>query len=176
MACRFGPGSADVPVGAARRGLIVPKQSAGILLYRGEALTLEVLLVHPGGPYWAKKDDGAWTVPKGEITAGESPLEAALRECAEEIGHRPSPPYIELPPVAQSRQKTVLVWAARSDLDPSLVVSNSFEMEWPPRSGRLASFPEVDRAEWFDLTTARIKLLAGQIPLLDHLVAALEQP
>lgn len=149
------------------------KQSAGLLLYRRRAGALEVLLVHPGGPFWARRDDGAWTVPKGEVDQDEDVLAAARREVEEETGARPSGPFIALAPLHQSGGKIVHVWAVESEFDPSSLQSNLFEMEWPPKSGTRRSFPEVDRAEWFDLATASRKILASQAPVLEHLVKQL---
>lgn len=150
------------------------KLSAGLLLYRvGPAGSAEVLLVHPGGPFWEKKDLGAWSIPKGEVSAGEDPLAAARRELAEETGFQASPPFVALEPVEQRGGKTVLAWAAAGDADPATLTSNSFAMEWPPRSGRWQSFPEVDRAAWFSLPAARRKILGAQLPLLDQLAAFL---
>ena len=152
----------------------MPKRSAGLLLYRRTGDGTEVLLVHPGGPYWAKKDDGAWSVPKGEYQEGEDPFEAALREFLEELGTEPPHTSAALP-LGEQRQpggKLVIVWAMEGDLDVSTIVSNKFEMEWPPRSGRTAEFPEVDRAAWFGLESATRKMLRGQITFLDRLVAA----
>ena len=147
----------------------VPKRSAGLLLYR-RAPEFEVLLVHPGGPFFAKKDDGVWSVPKGEYEPDEDPLAAAVREFEEELG---SPPpageRIDLGDVKQRAGKIVSAWAVEGDIDAAAVVSNTFEMEWPPRSGRTAEYPEIDRAEWFDLATARTKILAAQQPFLDRL-------
>jgi predicted NUDIX family NTP pyrophosphohydrolase len=149
----------------------MPKTSAGLLLYRGEKAAVEVLLVHPGGPLWAKRDDGAWSVPKGEHMPDEDPLAAARREFLEELGV--DPPAIEPPvPLGEVRQaggKRVLAWAVRGDLDPSSIRSNTFEMEWPPRSGRTKEFPEIDRAGWFDLAAARGKLVSGQAAFVDRL-------
>jgi predicted NUDIX family NTP pyrophosphohydrolase len=154
----------------------VPAASAGILLYRlaagGE---LEVLLVHPGGPIWAKRDDGAWSIPKGEYEDGEEPLAAARREFAEELGS-PVPDGAEplaLGEVRQRSGKRVQAWALPGELDVRTVSSNTFEMEWPPRSGRMRAFPEVDRAEWFGLEVARAKINVAQAELLDRLRAAL---
>jgi predicted NUDIX family NTP pyrophosphohydrolase len=149
--------------------------SAGILLWRRRTDGFEVLLVHPGGPFHAARDDGAWSIPKGEIDDGEDPLAAARREFAEETGFDPSPPFAPLPPVRQRAGKRVLAWAAEGDLDPAAIVSNTFELEWPPRSGRMRTYPEVDRAGWFPLDAARTKLLAGQLPLLDALEQALRR-
>lgn len=144
-------------------------QSAGILLYRKRATGPEVLLVHPGGPFWARRDDGAWSIPKGEFDASEAPEAAARREFTEETGIALTKVLTPLPPVAQSRAKSVHAFAAEGDIDPARVRSNRFEMEWPPRSGRTQSFPEVDRAAWFTLADAQVKIVAGQRPLLDAL-------
>jgi predicted NUDIX family NTP pyrophosphohydrolase len=151
------------------------KQSAGLLLFRRRAGSLEVLLVHPGGPFWARKDDGAWSIPKGEIDDDEDPLTAARREVEEETGARPSGPFISLAPLHQSGGKIVHVWAVASEFDPSSLTSNLFEMEWPPKSGKRRSFPEVDRADWFDLATASRKILASQGAVLQHLERRLSQ-
>jgi predicted NUDIX family NTP pyrophosphohydrolase len=148
----------------------VPKLSAGLLVYRRTDAGLEVLLVHPGGPLWAKKDDGAWSVPKGEYESSEDPLEVARREFEEEIGQ--APPGNEPVWLGELRQpsgKVVSAWATEGDLDVREVRSNSFEMEWPPRSGRTQEFPEVDRAGWFGLEEARRKILRGQLGFLDRL-------
>jgi predicted NUDIX family NTP pyrophosphohydrolase len=150
------------------------KLSAGLLLHRvGSAGAAEVLLVHPGGPFWEKKDLGAWSIPKGEVSEGEDALAAARRELAEETGFQASPPFVPLEPVEQRGGKTVLAWAAAGDADPATLTSNSFAMEWPPRSGRWQSFPEVDRAAWFSLPVACQKILPAQRPLLDQLAALL---
>jgi len=154
----------------------VPKRSAGLLLWRRRDGVVEVLLAHPGGPLFATRDDGSWSVPKGEYTEQEEPLAAARREFFEELG-KPAPAG-EPVPLGEARQasgKVNTVWAIRGDLDASDVVSNLFSMEWPPRSGRLQEFPEIDRAEWFDLATARVKLAAGQLPFLDRVAAVAEQ-
>lgn len=154
----------------------MPKLSAGLLLYRGEyrAGQLEVLLVHPGGPFWAKKDEHAWSVPKGEYEPGEDAFGAARREFAEELGvAAPNGAAVPLGELRQSGGKRVSVWALVGDLDASSTMSNTFEMEWPPKSGRLQSFPEVDRAEWFGVDVARTKLHKGQVPFIDLLLAAL---
>jgi predicted NUDIX family NTP pyrophosphohydrolase len=150
------------------------RRSAGILLYRlgdGEPAHPEVLLVHPGGPFWAKRDDGAWSIPKGEYEDGEEPLAAALREFEEEIGSAldATGELIELGEVRQKNRKVVTAWAAEGDVDASAVRSNTFEMEWPPRSGRRQSFPEIDRAEWFPLARAREKLIEAQAAFVDRL-------
>jgi predicted NUDIX family NTP pyrophosphohydrolase len=151
----------------------MPKLSAGIVLYRHAGGALEVLLVHPGGPYWARRDDGAWSVPKGEYDAGEDQLTAARREFHEEIGiDVPAGPALPLGEVRQASGKRVVAWAFEGDLDVRAVRSNTFTMEWPPRSGRTQEFPEVDRAGWFDAETARRKLVRGQADLIDRLLDA----
>ena len=145
------------------------KQSAGLLLFRRRAGAIEVLLVHPGGPFWARKDDGAWSIPKGEIDEHEDALAAARREVQEETGACPSGPFLALPSIHQTGGKVVHVWAVESDFDTTSLTSNLFEMEWPPKSGHRRSFPEVDRADWFDLATAARKILASQMAALQHL-------
>ncbi|HXK02913.1 MAG TPA: NUDIX domain-containing protein [Verrucomicrobiae bacterium] len=145
-------------------------RSAGLLLFRHTGAGLEVLLVHPGGPFWAKKDEGAWSIPKGEIAGGEDPFDAAKREFAEEIGCEPSGEFLPLRPVRQAGGKLVHAWALRSELNVSTIRSNLFSMEWPPRSGRQQQFPEIDRAAWFTLDIARLKILKSQLPLLDDLL------
>jgi predicted NUDIX family NTP pyrophosphohydrolase len=152
------------------------KSSAGILLYRRRGGAVEVLLVHPGGPFWARKDAGAWSIPKGEYAAGEEPLDAARREFQEELGIAVEGPALPLGDVKLKGGKVVAAWGVQGDLDPALVRSNSFEMEWPPRSGRLQMFPEVDRAEWFSLDAAREKLNPAQRVFLDRLVERLTPP
>jgi predicted NUDIX family NTP pyrophosphohydrolase len=150
------------------------RRSAGLLLYRRRDGAVELLLVHPGGPLWAKRDTGAWSIPKGEVDEGEDPRAVALREFEEETGH--PPPRGELVALGEVRQrggKLVTAWAAAGDLDPAAITSNTFTLEWPPRSGRRREFPEVDRAGWFDPATARDKLLAAQAELVDRLLAAL---
>jgi predicted NUDIX family NTP pyrophosphohydrolase len=150
------------------------RRSAGVLLYRRRGEGVEVLLVHPGGPFWASKDLGAWSIPKGEVEPGEDPLAVAVRELEEETGHRlATDGLVELGEVRQRGGKVVAAWAAPGDLDPAVVTSNTFTLEWPPRSGVRREFPEVDRAGWFDLATARQKLVAAQAELLDRLAAAL---
>jgi predicted NUDIX family NTP pyrophosphohydrolase len=148
-----------------------PRRSAGIVLHRAGDGGPEVLLVHPGGPFWAKKDDGAWSIPKGEYEPDEDALACALREFEEETGTRLDvAELVDLGAVVQKAGKEVRAWAVRGDLDPATVRSNSFTMEWPPRSGRRQEFPEIDRAEWFTLDAARVKLVAAQAELLDRLV------
>ena len=149
------------------------KQSAGLLLYRCVAGGIEVLLAHPGGPFWAQKDLGAWSIPKGEYLDGEDALAAARREFAEEIGTCPDGPFLELKPRKQRSGKIVRAWAVEADFDVASVKSNRFDMEWPPRSGKMRSFPEVDRAAWFSVPEARKRLNPGQVPLLEELVEQL---
>jgi predicted NUDIX family NTP pyrophosphohydrolase len=145
------------------------KQSAGVLLYRRKDRTLEVFLVHPGGQFWARKDQGSWSIPKGEYGPEEDPLDAARREFEEETGSRAEGDFRELPEIRQKGGKLVRAWALEGDLDPDGIRSNTFRMEWPPHSGAFKDFPEVDRAAWFPLETARLKMLKSQVPLLDHL-------
>ena len=141
-------------------------QSAGILFYRYINTVPEVLLVHPGGPFWSKKDKGAWSVPKGEIQENETPLAAARREIAEETGITITGTLTALKPVKQKGGKKVFVWACFQDTDVEKIKSNTFDIEWPPRSGRMQSFPEIDKAAWFDIPAAREKVLESQQPLL----------
>jgi len=146
------------------------RTSAGILLWRMPEGRLEVLLGHPGGPYFAGKDADHWTVLKGEVDAGEDLLAVARREFEEETGHRPPEgPTIELGEIRQKSGKRVLAWSVEGDLDTETAVSNSFEMEWPPRSGRIRQFPEIDRVAWFGVDDARQKIKAAQVPFLDRL-------
>jgi predicted NUDIX family NTP pyrophosphohydrolase len=149
--------------------------SAGLLLYRESvAGGVEVLLVHPGGPFWARKDAGSWSIPKGEYGEGDDPAARAEEEFAEELGRRPPPgARLDLGEVRQAGGKRVRAWAVHGDIDTGATTSNTFDMEWPPRSGEHRSFPEVDKAAWFSLTEARTKLLAGQLPLLERLESAL---
>ena len=152
-----------------------PKLSAGLLLYRrgnqDDDDLLEVLLGHMGGPFWARKDDGAWSIPKGEYEPGEDPFVAAKREFEEELGSAPPlTVYRDLGSVIQPSGKVVKAWAAEADFDAAGAVSNTFELEWPPGSGRLQSFPEIDRASWFTAEVARVKLVKGQRPLIDRLL------
>lgn len=155
------------------------KRSSGILLYRDREGTTEFLLIHPGGPYWARKDEGAWSIPKGGIEEEEDSRTAALRELGEELGPgRPeldAEQLIDLGQVRQRAGKVVDAWAAEGDFDPGALDSNTFEMEWPPRSGREVEFPEVDRADWFALEEARRKLLPAQGEFLDRLLGHLER-
>jgi|ERR1700674_800166 predicted NUDIX family NTP pyrophosphohydrolase len=147
--------------------------SAGLLLYRIRHAAIEVLLVHPGGPYWKTKDDGAWSIPKGEFSPAEDPLVAARREFFEETGVAIEGDLRALKPIQQPGGKIVHAWAVEGDLDPTTIVSNTFEIEWPPRSGRLQSFPEIDRGAWFALPEATRKILRGQVPLLEELAQML---
>ena len=150
----------------------MPPRSAGLLPYRlGDGRVLEVLVVHPGGPFWANKDDGSWSIAKGECEPDEDLEHAARREFREELGREPPPgPLIDLGELRQPSRKLVRVWAVEGDLDVDNLVSNEFEMEWPPHSGQLVSWPEVDRAAWMSVTTARRKLLRGQVGFVDRLV------
>jgi predicted NUDIX family NTP pyrophosphohydrolase len=147
----------------------MPKKTAGLLLFRDTSGYLEVLLVHPGGPFWAKQDDGAWSIPKGQFEDDEDALAAARREFEEETGSAPSGDVLPLEPVRQSGGKVVYAWALRGDFDPGTLKSNTFTMEWPPKSGRQLEFPEVDRAAWFVIEEAERKILRGQAALLRQL-------
>jgi predicted NUDIX family NTP pyrophosphohydrolase len=147
----------------------MPKKSAGLLLYRYAKSGLEVLLVHPGGPFWAKRDEGAWSIPKGEFDDAEDPLAAAQREFREETGVTVSGEFQALAPIRQAGGKVVYAWIAQIDLDPSAIKSNTFSIEWPPRTGKKREFPEIDRAEWFAIDSARRKILKSQAALLDQL-------
>ena len=150
------------------------KESAGLLMYRLSNSTLEVFLVHPGGPYWAKKDLGAWSIPKGEAAEGEDRLEAAKREFQEETGFLVAGNFIVLTPIKQPGGKLVHAWIVKGDCDARGIVSNTFSIEWPPRSGKRQAFPEVDRAEWFTIDAAKKKILKGQVGLLEELERMLE--
>jgi predicted NUDIX family NTP pyrophosphohydrolase len=149
----------------------MPRLSAGLLMYRIKDGRIEVLLAHPGGPFFVKKDDGAWSIPKGEPDADEDMLVTAQREFEEETGLKPQGPFIPLKPIKQKGGKVVHAWAFEGDCDPDGVRSNTFTMEWPPRSGEQQEFPEIDRADWFDLETAKKKIKAGQEALIDELEA-----
>lgn len=155
------------------------KLSAGILLYRRRGSTTEVFLVHPGGPYWARKDDGAWSIPKGEYQEGEDPLATATREFCEETGAEVSGTLSALSPLTQPSGKIISAWALEGDIDVTTVKSNTFSLEWPPHSGKKQEFPEVDRGGWFDIPAARAKIHPGQRGFLDqlqHLVTQTPQP
>src|SRR5437870_13689718 len=144
------------------------KNSAGILLHRLRGSRIEVFLVHPGGPFWAKKDAGAWSIPKGEFEVGQDPLEAAKREFKEETGFAVEGNFIELTPVKQPGGKAVYAWAVMGDCEAESIKSNTFSLEWPPRSGKRKEFPEVDRAGWFTPEVAREQLLSGQLNFLEE--------
>jgi predicted NUDIX family NTP pyrophosphohydrolase len=150
------------------------KASAGLLLYRHAAAGVEFMLVHPGGPYWARKDAGAWSIPKGEIEPGEEPLAAARREFEEETGASVDGDFLPLQPVKLRSGKVIHAWAVQAEFDPAALRSNLFSMEWPPRSGEQREFPEADRAAWFGIDKARIKIHPGQAPLIDFLLARLQ--
>ena len=153
----------------------MPRTSAGLLLYRRGADGYDLLIFHPGGPFWARKDEAAWSIPKGEYTDDEDPWVAAQREFVEEIGLPvPEGPRVALPPVKQSGGKIVTAFAVAADLDVTDSVSNTFELEWPKGSGTIKEFPEMDRVAWFSVADAYVKLLKGQRPLLDHLLAHLD--
>src|SRR5258708_536066 len=145
------------------------KRSAGLLMFRWRGDALEVFLVHPGGPFWARKDAGAWSIPKGEFEQGADPLETARREFLEETGSPVDGKFIALPPLKQRSGKVVHAWAVEGDLDAASIGSNTFSIEWPPRSGKEEEFPEVDKAEWFPISRAREKLLEAQCEFLDEL-------
>lgn len=145
------------------------KQSAGILLYRKISSELQIFLVHPGGPFFKNKDEGAWSIPKGEYENDEDPLDAAKREFEEETGKTITGDFIALSPIKQKGGKTVQAWAVEGDINPETIQSNTFEIEWPPRSGKKQTFPEVDRGGWFDIATAKTKINPAQAILLDEL-------
>ncbi len=147
----------------------MPKKSAGLLVYREAGSTLEVLLVHPGGHFWAKKDEGAWSLPKGEIDENEEPLAVALREFKEETGSEIRGDFIFLSPLRQPGGKFIYAWAVHGDFDPAMLKSNTFQLEWPPKSGRQKEFPEIDRAAWFSIEVALQKILKGQRGFLEQL-------
>lgn len=151
----------------------MPKQSAGLLMFRGRGERLEFLLVHPGGPFWKNKDVGTWSVPKGEIHEGEDGLGAAKREFKEELGFEPTGEFIALSPIKQKGGKVVQVWAFEGDCEPSACNSNTFEIEWPPRSGKIVKFPEVDHVAFFGISAAAIKINPAQLPLLQELAEKL---
>jgi predicted NUDIX family NTP pyrophosphohydrolase len=155
----------------------MPRTSAGLLLYRRRGSGVEVLIGHMGGPFWARKDDAAWSVPKGEYGPDEQAFDVALREFEEELGTPvPADDFLPLGEVRQSGGKVLRVWAAQGDLDAAAARSNTFSLVWPPHSGRLQEFPEIDRAAWVSVDEARTKLVRGQVPLLDRLLAALTAP
>ncbi|OPY03337.1 MAG: RNA pyrophosphohydrolase [Syntrophorhabdus sp. PtaB.Bin047] len=145
------------------------KRSAGLLMYRRRGGAVEVLLIHPGGPFWSGKDDGAWSIPKGSINPGEDELLAAIREFQEETGFTAEGEFVALPPLRQPSGKVIAVWVCEGDCDPTEMKSNLFSMEWPPRSGKMAEFPEADRAAWFALPSARTKIIKGQRGFIEEL-------
>jgi predicted NUDIX family NTP pyrophosphohydrolase len=147
----------------------MPRTSAGILLYKKVGGGLRFFLIHPGGPFFARKDEGAWSIPKGEIDEGEDPLTTAIREFEEETGCSPKGGFLPLSPVKQKNGKTVLSWATEGDCDAGMIRSNTFTLEWPPKSGRMQEFPEVDRAGWFAIDEAKRKINPAQAALLDEL-------
>jgi predicted NUDIX family NTP pyrophosphohydrolase len=155
---------------------IVAKLSAGLLMYRYRIGKLEVFLVHPGGPFWIKRDLGSWSIPKGEYEEGEHPQQAAIREFREETGFAVNDPMHELGAVKQAGGKIVSAWCFEGDCDPENLVSNSFQMEWPPRSGRMAEFPEVDKGGWFSIAGAREHILKSQVPFIDRLILLIHHP
>lgn len=151
------------------------KTSAGLVVYRIQKDRLEIFLVHPGGPFWARKDAGSWSIPKGEFIDPEDPLEAAKREFREETGHEIEGPFLPLQPRKQPSGKIVHAWAVQGDIDPERIQSNTFTMEWPKGSGRQKEFPEVDRAEWFEVEEARRRILPGHTGFLDELAGLLRE-
>ncbi len=152
----------------------MPKKSAGILMYRSQKDVLEVLLVHPGGPFWTQKDIGSWSIPKGEYTDTEDPFTVAKREFEEETSFQVDGDFTPLTPLEQPSGKVVSAWTVEGDCDASKIKSNTFLMEWPPRSGKKQEFPEVDRAEWFTIDTAKKKLLKGQVGFIEELCKLLK--
>lgn len=152
----------------------MPRQSAGLLMYRRRNGVLQVLLVHPGGPFWAKKDAGAWSIPKGEFSGDENALMAARREFEEETGFLPAGRFVPLTPIKQPSGKVIYAWALEGDLDATAIRSNTFTMEWPPQSGNHQEFPEVDRAAWFTIEAAKEKIIRGQVDFIDELQRIIE--
>lgn len=148
----------------------MPKQSAGILLYRKKEAQMQIFLVHPGGPFFKNKDDGSWSIPKGEFLEGDDPLAAAKREFEEETGETIAGEFIPLNPIRQKGGKTVHAWAVEGDIEHTTIKSNHFEIEWPPRSGKQQSFPEIDRADWFDIDAAKVKINSAQTGFIDELI------
>lgn len=151
------------------------KKSAGILVYRNKKDITEFFLVHPGGPFWKNKDEGAWSIPKGEFADDEDPLNAAKREFKEETGQAIDGAFISLTPVKQKSGKIIYAWAVEADIDPAAIKSNLFEMEWPPKSGKKQEFPEVDRAEWFTTEQAKEKINTSQAALIEELINSLKK-
>ena len=152
--------------------MTMPKLSAGIVLFRSRGVGLEVMLVHPGGPFWSKKDEGAWSIPKGLADEGEDLLTAAKREFLEETGMQVVGAFLDLGAHKQPSGKTIAAWACEGDFDPATLKSNTFSLEWPPRSGRMAEFPEVDRAAWYSIDEALVKINKGQKPIIAALEAS----
>jgi predicted NUDIX family NTP pyrophosphohydrolase len=152
----------------------MPKQSAGLLMYRRRDGVIEMFLVHPGGPFWAKKDQGAWSIPKGEFSGEEDALKAARREFEEETGFLPAGHFIPLTPIKQPSGKIIHAWAFEGDLDATAIRSTAFTMEWPPQSGKQQEFPEVDRAAWFTIEAAKEKIIQGQMGFIDELERIIE--
>ncbi len=148
---------------------MIKKQSAGLIVYKKVQKTLEIFLIHPGGPFFKNKDDGVWSIPKGEFTNDEEPLKAAIREFTEETGISIHGDFIEMQPVVIKSGKKIFAWAIEKDIDAKKIVSNYFEIQWPPRSGKMQRFPEADKAQWFSLSIAKEKINAGQVPLLIEL-------
>jgi predicted NUDIX family NTP pyrophosphohydrolase len=151
------------------------KISAGILMFRKRKQKIQFLLVHPGGPYFIKKNEGVWSIPKGEFPHDEEPLTAAIREFEEETGYKPSGNFVELNPITQKGGKKVLCWAIEDDLNHENITSNTFEIEWPPRSGKMRGFPEIDKAGWFDIDEAMQLINEKQIPLLEELLSKMKK-
>ena len=151
------------------------RQSAGLLVYKRAKNGLQVFLVHPGGPFWAKKDLGAWSIPKGEFAEGEEALAAACREFREEVGQDVAGPFVALTPRRQPSRKMIHAWAVEGEVDAEALVSNEFELEWPPRSGRMQRFPEVDAGTWFTFEEAKGRIQPGQLPILEELAQLLEE-
>ena len=149
------------------------KKSAGILVYRIINSSLQVFLVHPGGPFWKNKDAGAWSIPKGELMDDEDPLDAAKREFTEETGLECNGDFIELNPIKQKSGKLVFAWAIEKAIDPAMVKSNIFKLEWPPKSGKMQDFPEVDKGDWFDVTEAKQRIISAQAGFIDQLILKL---
>ena len=151
------------------------RQSAGLLVYKRAKSGLQIFLVHPGGPFWAKKDRGAWSIPKGEFAEGEEALAAACREFREEVGQDVAGPFVALTPRRQPSRKMIHAWAVEGEVDAEALVSNEFELEWPPRSGRMQRFSEVDAGTWFTFEEAKGRIQPGQLPILEELAQLLEE-
>lgn len=154
----------------------MPQKSAGLLLYRFSNHTLEVLIVHPGGPFWAKKDNGAWSIPKGEFDDSENPLAAAIREFEEEMGEKVSGNFLSLSPVKLKSGKIIFPFALEHNFDVTTIKSNTFTLEWPPKSGKMQKFSEIDKGAWVDIPLGKLKLNSGQVPILEELEKLIEIP